>query len=240
LSPCANSLDGVASRDFALEFLSACAICAVHLSRFAEELILWCTPHFRFVTLSDAYTTGSSIMPQKRNPDAAELVRGKTGRVCGALQSLLITCKGLPLAYNKDLQEDKEPVFDATDTLLACLSITAGMVRDMRAIPESMAHAASLGFSTATDLADWLVRVPGIPFRDAHHVTGRLVGLAEQQGLALADLPLSVMQEVEPRITADVYSVLSVQASLQSRTSFGGTAPVRVREAVAAAKARSL
>jgi len=228
----ANSLDAVSDRDFALEFLSAAAISATHLSRFAEEIVIWSSAPFAFVRLSDAFTTGSSIMPQKRNPDAAELVRAKTGRVAGALVALLTVMKGLPLAYAKDMQEDKEPVFHAADAWALSLAATAGMVRDMTPNTDRMRAFAGAGFATATDLADWLVRVLHLPFRDAHHVTGRLVARAEALGVDLAGLPLAEMQAVEPRITAEVFSVLTVDASVASRTSYGGTAPVNVaREA---------
>ncbi|MDF2095604.1 argininosuccinate lyase [Aquibaculum arenosum] len=236
--PMANSIDAVSDRDFALEFLAAGSILAVHLSRFAEELVLWCAEGFHFVHLSDAFTTGSSIMPQKKNPDAAELVRGKAGRVIGGLNTLLIVMKGLPLTYGKDMQEDKEPVFDAFDTLALSIAATAGMVRDLEANREAMRAATAKGFLTATDLADWLVRVLGLPFRDAHHVTGTLVARAEDQGVDLADLPLDAMQAVEPRITQDIYSVLTVERSVSSRSAFGGTAPENVRAAVKAARER--
>jgi len=226
--PTANSLDAVSDRDFALEYLGACAICAMHLSRLAEEMIVWCSAPFGFVRLSDAFTTGSSIMPQKRNPDAAELTRAKTGRVTGALVALLMVMKGLPLAYAKDMQEDKEPVFDATDALALALAATAGMVRDMTPDLARMRHFAGSGFATATDLADWLVRVLRVPFRTAHHVTGRLVALAEQRGTDLASLTLADMQTEEPGITADIFAVLTVDASVASRTSLGGTAPENV------------
>jgi len=230
--PTRNSLDSVGDRDFVLETLSACAICAVHLSRFAEEIVIWSTTQFQFVKLSDKFTTGSSIMPQKRNPDAAELVRAKPGRIIGALTALLVVMKGLPLTYSKDMQEDKEPAFDAFDSLLLAIAATAGMVRDMVPNEKAMREAAATGFSTATDLADWLVRSLKMPFREAHHVTGRLVALAEGQGCSLADLTLADMRQAEPRITKDVYKVLSVEASVASRTSFGGTAPQNVmREA---------
>ena len=230
--PAANSLDAVSDRDFALEFLSAAAISAMHLSRFAEEIVIWSSAPFTFIRLSDAFTTGSSIMPQKRNPDAAELVRAKSGRVTGALVALLTVMKGLPLAYAKDMQEDKEPVFHAADAWALSLAAAAGMVRDMTPDTDRMRAFAGAGFSTATDLADWLVRVLHLPFRDAHHVTGRLVARAEAQGADLAALPLTDMQAVEPRITADVFSVLTVDASVASRTSYGGTAPANVaREA---------
>ncbi len=238
--PTANSLDGVSDRDFALEYLAASSICAVHLSRFAEEIVLWCSGPFRFIRLSDAFTTGSSIMPQKKNPDAAELVRAKAGRVVGALTGLLMVMKGLPLAYSKDMQEDKEPVFETDDTLALCVAAMEGMVRDMIPQPESMREASERGFLTATDLADWLVRGLGMPFREAHHVTGRVVKLAEEKGAKLVELPLADLQSIEPRITAAVFAVLSIDASLASRTSFGGTSPIRVREAVAAARERFL
>jgi argininosuccinate lyase len=230
--PTANSLDAVSDRDFALEFLSAAAISAVHLSRLAEEIVIWCSAPYRFIRLSDAFTTGSSIMPQKRNPDAAELVRAKTGRVTGSLVALLTVMKGLPLAYAKDMQEDKEPVFDAADAWALSLAATAGMVRDMTPDVVRMREFAGSGFATATDLADWLVRVPRLPFRSAHHVTGQLVAMAERGGVDLAGLSLSEMQSVEPGITDDVFSVLTVEASVASRTSYGGTAPANVaREA---------
>ena len=225
----ANSLDGVSDRDFALEALSAATICMVHLSRIAEEIVLWTTPQFGFVSLSDAFTTGSSIMPQKRNPDAAELVRGKAGRVLGALTSLTVTMKGLPLAYGKDMQEDKEPVFEAFDALELSLRAMAGMIADMRPDRERMEQAAGAGFSTATDLADWLVRKLDLPFRQAHHVAGSAVKQAETLGLGLDELPIEDFQRLEPRITADVYQVLTAKASAASRSSFGGTAPEQVR-----------
>ncbi len=230
--PTANSLDAVSDRDFALEFLSACAICAVHLSRLAEEIVVWCSAPFGFIRLSDAFTTGSSIMPQKRNPDAAELARGKSGRVIGALVGLLVVMKGLPLAYAKDTQEDKEGVFDAGAALSLSLAACAGMVRDMTPDRERMLALAGSGYSTATDLADWLVRVLRLPFRTAHHVTGRLVAEAERRGVGLAELPLAAMQVVEAGVDASVFEVLTVAASVASRTSFGGTAPGNVaREA---------
>jgi argininosuccinate lyase len=227
--PTRNSLDSVADRDFILETLAAAAICATHLSRLAEEIVIWSTSQFRFVKLSDKFTTGSSIMPQKRNPDAAELVRAKPGRILGALISLLTVMKGLPLTYSKDMQEDKEPAFDALDSLSLAIAATAGMVRDMEPEKDNMRKAAKSGFSTATDLADWLVRTLKMPFRDAHHVTGSLVALAEKQGVDLPDLRLADMQRIEKRITKDVYEVLSVEASVASRTSFGGTAPANVK-----------
>jgi argininosuccinate lyase len=226
--PAANSLDAVSDRDFALEYLAAAALTATHLSRFAEEIIIWCSAPFGFVRLSDAFTTGSSIMPQKRNPDAAELVRAKTGRITGALVGLLTVMKGLPLAYAKDMQEDKEPVFDATASLSLSLAATAGMVRDLRPDTARMSEAAGEAYATATDLADWLVRVVGLPFRTAHHVTGRLVARAEQAGVPLEKLKLETMQAEHPGITEAVYDVLSVEASTASRTSYGGTAPANV------------
>jgi argininosuccinate lyase len=230
--PTANSLDAVSDRDFALEFLAAAAISAMHLSRFAEEIVIWCSAPWRFIRLSDAFTTGSSIMPQKRNPDAAELVRAKTGRTIGGLVALLTVMKGLPLAYAKDMQEDKEPVFDAAEAWALSLAAIAGMVRDMTPDTARMRELAGAGFATATDLADWLVRVAKLPFRDAHHATGRLVARAEAKGCDLAGLMLADMQAEEPRITADVFSVLTVEASVASRRSFGGTAPANVaREA---------
>src|SRR6267154_1896156 len=226
--PAANSLDAVSDRDFALETLSAAAITAVHLSRFAEEIVIWTSPLVGFLKLSDQFTTGSSIMPQKRNPDAAELVRAKVGRIVGALDALLIVMKGLPLAYQKDMQEDKEGTIDALGSLALCLAAMTGMVRDMAPDAVRMKAAAGQGYSTATDLADWLVRTLNMPFREAHHVTGRIVVVAEERGVALEDLPLAAMQEVEPRITKDVFKVLSVERSVASRVSLGGTAPRNV------------
>lgn len=231
--PMANSLDAVSARDFALEALSAATICATHLSRLSEEIVIWTSAQFRFITLTDAFTTGSSIMPQKRNPDAAELVRAKVGRIMGALTSLTIVMKGLPLAYSKDMQEDKEPVFDAFDALELGLAAMAGMVADMTPNKERLAEAAGAAFSTATDLADWLVMNLNMPFRDAHHVTGTIVAMAEKQGLTLDALALADMQTVEPRITEEVFSVLTPLASANSRTSYGGTAPNNVRMQVA-------
>jgi argininosuccinate lyase len=228
--PTANSLDSVSDRDFVLETLAAMAIAATHLSRFAEEIVLWTTSQFAFVALSDKFTTGSSIMPQKRNPDAAELVRGKTGRIIGALQAMLVVMKGLPLAYSKDMQEDKEGTFDALDNFALCVAAMAGMVRDMSVDRPRMRKAAGAGYATATDLADWLVRALNLPFREAHHVTGRIVGLAAERNVGLEKLPLESMQEVEPRITEDVFSVLGVEKSVKSRTSYGGTAPENVRK----------
>jgi argininosuccinate lyase len=238
--PTANSLDSVADRDFALEFMAAAAIAGIHHSRFAEELVLWCSDGFRFVKLSDAFTTGSSIMPQKRNPDAAELVRAKVGRLVGVLVGLLIVMKGVPLTYGKDMQEDKEPCFEAADTLELCLAATTGMVLDLVAQPEVMRAAAERGYSTATDLADWLVRTLNLPFRQAHHVTGSLVKLAETRGVKLAELTLAEMREIEPKITAAISGVLDVASSVRSRTSFGGTAPANVNRAARAARERFL
>ena len=228
--PTANSLDAVADRDFVLEALSAAAITSVHLSRFAEEIVLWTSPLVGLVKLSDKFTSGSSIMPQKRNPDAAELVRAKTGRIIGALTALLIVMKGLPLTYQKDMQEDKEGAMDAFAALSLAVNAMTGMVRDLVADKARMEQAAGDGYSTATDLADWLVRTLKMPFRDAHHVTGRIVGKASELGVALDQLPLAAMQAIEPQITADALSVLSVKSSVASRTSFGGTAPKNVRE----------
>jgi argininosuccinate lyase len=238
--PCANSLDAVSDRDFALEFLAVAAICATHLSRLAEELVIWTTAQFRFVSLSDGFTTGSSIMPQKRNPDAAELVRAKAGRVIGDLNALLIVMKGLPLAYSKDMQDDKEPVFEAADTLDLSLAAMAGMIRDLTVNAQRMRDSAGIGFTTATDLADWLVRVAGVPFRQAHHVAGRVVRLAEERGCGLEALSLADLQGVDERITAQAFAVLGVDASTASRTSFGGTAPVNVAAAAVAARQRFL
>ena len=226
--PTRNSLDSVASRDFGAEFLFACAMCATHLSRLAEEIVIWTNPYFGFVKLSDAFTTGSSIMPQKRNPDAAELVRGKTGRMFGALVGLLTVQKGLALTYFKDMQEDKEGLFDSAESLALGLAAMGGMVRDLTPQVGRLAEAAGAGYSTATDLADWLVRELAMPFRDAHHATGKLVAKAEQMGVDLSGLTIGEMQAVEPRITEGVFNVLSVAASVRSRTSFGGTAPANV------------
>jgi argininosuccinate lyase len=236
--PMANSLDAVSDRDFALEFLSTASISAMHLSRLAEELVIWSSAQFRFVRLSDSFSTGSSIMPQKKNPDAAELIRAKIGRIFGANVALTLVMKGLPLAYSKDMQEDKEQVFDAADNWLLALAAMEGMVRDMTANRESMAAAAGSGFSTATDLADWLVRVLGLPFREAHHVTGSLVAKAEAQGCDLPDLSLADMQAVNPGITEDVFGVLGVENSVASRISYGGTAPDQVRAQIARWKDR--
>ncbi|HBN30084.1 MAG TPA: argininosuccinate lyase [Rhodobacteraceae bacterium] len=231
--PAANSLDAVADRDFALEFLSGAAICAMHLSRFAEELVIWSSAQFRFVQLSDRFTTGSSIMPQKKNPDAAELIRAKIGRILGAMVGLFTVMKGLPLTYSKDMQEDKEQVFDAADSLMLALAAMTGMVGDMKPNAEVLEKSAATGFSTATDLADWLVRTLNMPFRDAHHVTGTLVKLAEDQGCDLPDLTLVQMQGVHAAITDDVFQVLGVHNSVNSRTSYGGTAPDQVRAQIA-------
>ncbi|ABQ33394.1 MULTISPECIES: argininosuccinate lyase [Bradyrhizobium] len=226
--PMANSLDAVSDRDFVLETLSAASICAVHLSRFAEEIVIWTSPLVGLIKLSDKFTTGSSIMPQKRNPDAAELVRAKTGRVIGALNALLIVMKGLPLAYQKDMQEDKQGAMEAFAALSLAIRAMTGMALDLVPDEARMKAAAGEGYATATDLADWLVRTLKMPFREAHHVTGRIVALASKQGVALHELPLSAMQQVEPKITADVLGVLSVESSVKSRTSFGGTAPKNV------------
>ncbi|MFD0860053.1 argininosuccinate lyase [Roseovarius aquimarinus] len=231
--PSANSLDAVSDRDFALEFLGMASICAMHLSRMAEELVIWSSAQFRFVALSDRFSTGSSIMPQKKNPDAAELIRAKIGRIFGANVALTLVMKGLPLAYSKDMQEDKEQVFDAADNLMLALAAMEGMVRDMSANREVLEAAAATGFSTATDLADWLVRVLNMPFREAHHVTGSLVALAETKGCDLPDLSLEDMQGVHAGITGDVFGVLGVHNSVASRTSYGGTAPDNVRAQVA-------
>jgi argininosuccinate lyase len=236
--PTRNSLDSVSDRDFALEFLSIASICATHLSRLAEEIVTWSTPQFGFVRLSDSFSTGSSIMPQKKNPDAAELVRGKTGRVNGHLIGLLTMMKGLPLTYSKDMQEDKEAVFDTAETLDLMLAAMTGMMRDLTVNAAAMKKAAGAGYSTATDLADWLVRALGLPFREAHHVTGRAVALAESQKVGLEKLSLEALQSIHPGITEGVFSVLSVQNSVKSRTSYGGTAPSEVRKQVRAWKKR--
>ncbi|MFO7759167.1 MAG: argininosuccinate lyase [Roseovarius sp.] len=236
--PCANSLDAVSDRDFALEFLGAASICAMHLSRMAEELVIWSSAQFRFVAMSDRFSTGSSIMPQKKNPDAAELIRAKVGRIFGANVALMTVMKGLPLAYSKDMQEDKEQVFDAADTLMLALAAMEGMVRDMSARQDNLETAAASGFSTATDLADWLVRVAGLPFREAHHVTGSLVARAEAKGVDLPDLSLDEMREVHGEINASVYDVLGVHNSVASRISYGGTAPDQVRAQAARWKER--
>ncbi len=237
-APMRNSLDAVSARDFAIEYLAAGSILSMHLSRLAEEIVIWSTPQFGFVRLSDGFSTGSSIMPQKRNPDAAELVRGKTGRVFGALIGLLTVMKGLSMTYAKDMQEDKETVFGAADTLSLCLAAMTGMVSDMTIDAARMRAAAASGFATATDLADWLVRTLKIPFREAHHITGRIVKTAEAKGVELTALPLAEMQAVEPRITDAVFAVLTVEASVASRVSFGGTAPDNVKREAAAWRAR--
>ncbi|WP_390910986.1 argininosuccinate lyase [Pseudosulfitobacter sp. SM2401] len=230
--PSANSLDAVSDRDFALDFLSVASISAMHLSRFAEELVIWSSAQFRFVTLSDRFSTGSSIMPQKKNPDAAELIRAKVGRIYGANTGLMMVMKGLPLTYSKDMQEDKEQVFDAADSWMLAMAAMEGMVKDMTANRDELAVAAASGFSTATDLADWLVRVLGMPFRDAHHITGTLVAMAESKNCDLPDLTLADMQSVHAQITAEVFDVLGVQNSVNSRMSYGGTAPAQVRAQV--------
>ena len=231
--PAANSLDAVSDRDFALEFLNCASISAMHLSRFAEELVIWSSAQFRFVALSDRFSTGSSIMPQKKNPDAAELIRAKVGRIFGANTALMMVMKGLPLTYSKDMQEDKEQVFDAADNWMLALAAMEGMVRDMSANRDSLAAAAGSGFSTATDLADWLVRVLGLPFRDAHHITGALVAMAESKGCDLPDLTLDEMKTAHGGITKDVFTVLGVENSVHSRQSYGGTAPAQVRAQIA-------
>lgn len=238
VGPTRNSIDSVSDRDFALDFMSAASICATHLSRLAEEIVIWSTPQFGFVTLSDAFSTGSSIMPQKKNPDAAELVRAKTGRINGSLLALLTVMKGLPLTYSKDMQEDKEQVFDAARSLELAVAAMTGMVADMAVNTKAMAKAAGSGYATATDLADWLVREAGIPFRDAHHVTGRAVALAIEKNVGLEKLPLDALQAIHRAITEDVYSVLTPKKSAASRTSFGGTAPSEVRKQVRAWKKR--
>lgn len=236
--PTANSMDTVSDRDFALEFMSAAAISAIHVSRLAEEMITWSCAQFKFIEMSDSFTTGSSIMPQKRNPDAAELCRGKSGRIIGSLNSLLITMKGLPLTFSKDMQEDKEATFDVVETYSLILAAMTGMVLDMTINVKEMKHATETGFITATDLADWVVRVLGLPFRNAHHITGSIVALAEKKGCDLNGLSLEEMQSVEPKITNDVFNVLSVENSVSSRVSYGGTAPLKVLEQVANAKER--
>jgi argininosuccinate lyase len=235
--PTTNSLDSVSDRDFALEFLTAATQCSLHLSRLAEEIIIWASQPFGFVSLSDQWSTGSSIMPQKRNPDAAELVRGHSGRIMGCMTSLMVTMKGLPLAYSKDMQDDKPPVFEAHDLLALSIAAMTGMIETLTFRTDRMLALAESGFATATDLADWLVRVGGLPFREAHHVTGRAVKLAEEQGCALADVPLADLQAIDSRITADVFGFLTVQASVASRTSTGGTAPDQVKLRIADALA---
>ncbi|MCX7367012.1 MAG: argininosuccinate lyase [Alphaproteobacteria bacterium] len=238
--PMANSLDAVSDRDYVIEFIAASSMTAVHLSRLSEEIVIWCSAPFRFIALSDAFTTGSSIMPQKRNPDAAELARGKTGRIVGAFVALCMVLKGLPLTYGKDMQEDKEPLFDAADSLELCIAAMAGMVRDLKANPERMRAVASADYSVATDLADWLVREVGLPFRQAHHATGALVAKASEKGVDLGELSLAEMQAVEPAITKGVYGVLTVEASVKARKSLGGTAPANVERAVKEARRRFL
>ncbi len=234
--PMANSLDAVSDRDFALEYLALGSICAMHLSRMAEEIIIWSSPQFGFIKLSEKFTTGSSIMPQKRNPDAAELVRGKTGRIYGALVSLLTTMKALPLAYSKDMQEDKEPVFLADATLELCVLAMSGMIADFTADKKKMLESASLGFLTATDLADWLVKNLGLPFREAHHITGKIVALAEKKNCRLDEISLKEMQKIAPKISAEIFKVLSMENSVRSRNSYGGTSPEGVRKAIIQAK----
>ena len=238
--PTANSLDSVSDRDFALEYLSVLSILGVHLSRLAEEVVMWTSVQFGYMKVSDDFSTGSSIMPQKRNPDAAELVRGKAGRVFGALMGLLTVMKGLPMTYGKDMQEDKEPVFDASDTMELCVSAMTGMFKSAEFDVQRMSADAGKGFTTATDLADWLVRVLGMPFRDAHHVTGELVAMAEEKGCGLEDLSLADMQSVEAAITDEIFGVLGVDNSVTSRTSLGGTAPENVKKACEAARGRFL
>ena len=237
--PTRNSIDTVSDRDFALEFLSIASICATHLSRLAEEIVIWSTPQFGFIRLSDAFSTGSSIMPQKKNPDAAELVRAKTGRINGSLVALLTVMKGLPLAYSKDMQEDKEQVFDSAENLELAIAAMTGMVGDMTINVARMKAAAGSGFSTATDLADWLVREAGLPFRDAHHATGKAVAMAEAKSCDLAELSLEDLQSINPAITAGIFDVLTVEASVASRRSFGGTAPSEVRKQIAWWRARN-
>jgi argininosuccinate lyase len=235
-APTANSLDSVSDRDFAIEFLTCATQCALHLSRLAEEIVIWASQPFGFVSLSDAWSTGSSIMPQKRNPDAAELVRGHTGRIIGCMTALMITMKGLPLAYSKDMQDDKPPLFEAYDLLALSLAAMTGMIETIEFRSDRMRSLAESGFATATDLADWLVRAANVPFREAHHITGHAVKLAEGKGCALDALSIDDLQSVDPRITQAVYSVLSVDASVASRTSYGGTAPTEVRQRIAEAK----
>jgi argininosuccinate lyase len=234
--PTRNSLDGVSDRDFAIEYLTAATQCSLHLSRLAEEFVLWASQPFGFVALSDQWSTGSSIMPQKRNPDAAELVRGHAGRILGCMTALMVTMKGLPLAYSKDMQDDKPPVFEAHDLLALSIAAMTGMVDSATFRTDRMRGLAETGFATATDLADWLVREAGVPFREAHHITGRVVARAEALGVTLDAVPLTDLQTIDARIDDRVYGILSVDASVASRTSFGGTAPVRVRAAIAAAR----
>ncbi|MEQ8508714.1 MAG: argininosuccinate lyase [Rhodospirillaceae bacterium] len=238
--PMANSLDAVSDRDFALEFLSAASILSVHLSRLAEELVIWASAQFRFVSFTDAFSTGSSMMPQKRNPDAAELVRGKVGRVVGAMNGLLMVVKGLPLTYSKDMQEDKEPVFDTFDTLELCVAATTGMIGDIRVHKDAMRLAAGAGYTTATDLADWLVREKGVAFRDSHHIAGEVVKVAETKQCDLEDLTAEDLAAVDERLTADALGILSVESSVNSRTSYGGTSPVNVKAQIENARTRFL
>ena len=235
---CTNSMDAVADRDFAVEFLACLSLCAVHLSRLGEEIVLWSTAQFGFITLPDTLATGSSMMPQKKNPDAAELVRGKAGRVIGDLNALLILMKGLPLTYSKDMQEDKEPTFDAVDSISLCITAMTAMIAEMAVNMSTMEDAAGRGYATATDLADWLVRELSLPFRQAHQVTAQIVRIAESRNIALEDVPLTEMQEINPEINSGVLDVLSVRQSVESRTSLGGTAPQRVREAIVEARQR--
>ncbi|MCE3233488.1 MAG: argH [Rickettsiaceae bacterium] len=235
-APTSNSVDSVSDRDFAIEFLSVASMTAMHLSRLAEEIVMWCSSGFSFIKLSDAFTSGSSIMPQKRNPDAAELVRAKTGRIYGSLLGLLTVMKGLSLTYSKDMQEDKEPVFDAVESLSLCINAMTGMINDLKANKEQMKEAAGRGYSTATDIADWLVQNLGIPFRQCHSISGRIVKIAESKGCRLDQLTLDDMKSVEPKITQDIFNVLSVGNSVASRTSFGGTSPVNVDKAIKEAK----
>jgi len=236
--PMANSIDAVSDRDFVLEFLGAVSICAGHLSRLGEELVIWSSAQFKFVKLSDSFSTGSSMMPQKRNPDAAELIRGKTGRVIGAFVALATVMKGLPLAYSKDMQEDKEPVFDAVDSLLICLSTAAGMIRDLSFERDNLADAAGEGYTCATDFADWLVREGGVAFREAHQITSKAVKVAIEHGCGLEDLSLEDLQDIDNRISDGVYKVLGMENSVRSRTSYGGTSPTNVRKQVASVKKR--
>jgi argininosuccinate lyase len=238
--PTANSLDGVSDRDFVVDYMATASLLMMHLSRLAEEIILWMNPQLGFISLSDQLTTGSSIMPQKRNPDAAELVRGKTARVFGALVQMLALLKALPLAYAKDLQEDKEQTFMVADTLDLCLNAMTAMVKDLRVNKQAMLQAAGSGYSTATDLADWLARELKLPFRDAHHVTGRIVKMAEDKKVMLHQISLAEMQGIDSRITKNIFDVLSVEASMASRVSFGGTAPARVRDAIQQARKKYL
>ncbi|MBU0744731.1 MAG: argininosuccinate lyase, partial [Gammaproteobacteria bacterium] len=238
--PAANSLDSVSDRDFVLEYLSVTSICVIHLSRLAEEMILWCSKQFGFIKLSDEFSTGSSIMPQKRNPDAAELIRAKSGRVVGNLNTMLVVMKGLPLAYSKDMQEDKEPLFDTHDTLVLSLAAMIGMIGDMVVDKEKMFLAALVGHSTATDMADWLVKKHNFSFRDAHMIVGKIVKAAEARGCELKDLDLLSMRKIEPKITKVIYDILDVEASVKSKTSFGGTSPKRVKEAIKKAKIKGI